>query len=649
MLDLFYLVILLPLLGFLHNGLLQTKISKRITGTIGTLVIFIPFLITLGAFQEFNPMERKDPFLFTILPWMEFAGFSVGFSYQVDQLSIYMTLIITGIGSLIHIYSYGYMQKEEGFQRFFAYLNLFVFSMLNLVLADNLVLTFLGWEGVGLCSYLLIGFEYRKPEAASAGMKAFVVNRIGDVGFIIGMGLIYWYTGSLKYTEILATLPHLIGIQLELNTIALVFFVAAVGKSAQIPLFVWLPDAMAGPTPVSALIHAATMVTAGVFLIARLNLIYWSAEFASSVIAWIGVSTAFLGAILALLQSDIKKVLAYSTVSQLGYMFLAMGLGAYTAGMFHLMTHAFFKALLFLGAGSVIYALHHEQNIWKMGSLAGKLKLTFLCFLIGCFAILGIPPFSGFFSKDLILEKAFSHPNFGFAFWGLGLLTALLTSFYMVRLLTLVFFGKDRTGHHSTEAAHHSEVHEPPFSMGFVLVLLAIGSATVGFLQTPFYFGEQNLLQDYFAPIFANGQISREVWGGTGPRLSKITHETEIILVTGTLFSILATGFVSFLVYRKAVSEPDYTNWKKVVFRKLYIDEFYELIFVKTYQKISSFIAFQLDQKAIDRGFTQAGLGFGVFSGFLRKIQTGFVGDYALYIVIGSISVLIFIMMKGVS
>lgn len=660
MLDLFYLVILLPLIGFLHNGLLLRKISNRVAGTIGTLAVFIPFLITLGAFFEFNPMVRQDPHLFKILSWIEVGSFKVDFAYQVDQLSLYMTLIITGIGSLIHLYSIGYMKKEEGFVRFFSYLNLFIFSMLNLVLADNLVLTFLGWEGVGLCSYLLIGFDYHKAEAASAGMKAFVVNRMGDFGFILGMAWIYWFTGTLRYTEIYAALPMLDEFQIYVNWIAFFFFVAAVGKSAQIPLYVWLPDAMAGPTPVSALIHAATMVTAGLFLIARLNIIYINAELTSSLIAWIGGITAFFAATIAIFQNDIKKVLAYSTVSQLGYMFMAMGVGAYVGGLFHVMTHAFFKALLFLGAGSVILGLHHQQDISKMGGVSKHMKITALTFLIGTIAISGLPPFSGFFSKDLILEKVFAQSQYGIYLWVIGAVTALMTSFYMFRLLFLVFFGKERYDSHNLDHGLHSShgghsVHESPLTMTLPLVLLSVGAIFAGFVQTPFYAGGINLLDKYFAPIFQSGIQLKEHWALIIPsnysaESFHLTHATELILVTISI-SLAIIGLT--LAYVKFVKNSQFTSseqtgFKKLITNKYYIDEFYDTIFVKSYIRMNKFIAHTLDAKGIDRFFMSLGLGFGIVSGLFRRVQTGFVGDYALYIVLGVIAILSFVLVRGV-
>lgn len=658
MLDLFYLVILLPLLGFLHNGLLIRKIPNRVAGTIGSLAVFIPFLITLGAFLEFNPMIRKDPHLFTLIPWIEIGSFKVDFAYQVDQLSLYMTLIITGIGSLIHLYSIGYMKKEEGFVRFFSYLNLFIFSMLNLVLADNLVLTFLGWEGVGLCSYLLIGFDYHKSEAASAGMKAFVVNRMGDFGFILGMAWIYWLTGSLRYTDIYATLPMIDEFQVYVNWIALFFFIAAVGKSAQIPLYVWLPDAMAGPTPVSALIHAATMVTAGLFLIARLNIIYINAELTSSLIAWIGGITAFFAASIAIFQNDIKKVLAYSTVSQLGYMFMAMGVGAYVGGLFHVMTHAFFKALLFLGAGSVILGLHHEQDISKMGGVMRHMKITGLTFLIGTLAISGLPPFSGFFSKDLILEKVFAQSQYGIILWTLGALTALMTSFYMFRLLFLVFFGKERfSSHNHDHSSKHSEhsVHESALTMTLPLLILSLGAMFAGFLQTPFYAGGITLLDQYFSPIFQSGILLKEHWSLILPsnysaETVQLSHFTELILVSISIafaFLGLAIAYIKF-IKNQQIPTIEVVGYKRVLTNKYFIDEIYDFLFVKSYIRMNRFIAFTLDAKIIDKFFMSLGLGFGLISGLFRRVQTGFVGDYALYIVLGVIAILSFVLVRGV-
>lgn len=642
MLDLFPIVVLLPLLGFLHNGLLKDKIPHRFAGAIGTLAVFIPFLITLGAFNEFNPMERTAPHLVPVFDWIVIGNFKSSFGYQIDQLSLYMTLIITGIGSLIHLYSMGYMKGNKGYNRFFAYLNLFIFCMLNLVLSDNLVLTFLGWEGVGLASYLLIGFDYEKPSAAEAGMKAFILNRIGDVGFILGTGFLFWLGGSLQYLTLQTNLNGL-GIFSEYaNLIALFFFIAAMGKSAQIPLYVWLPDAMAGPTPVSALIHAATMVTAGVFLIVRLNFVFYLAPDTSFFIACIGASTALFAATIGLLQNDIKKILAYSTVSQLGFMFLAMGSMSYVAGLFHLMTHAFFKALLFLGAGSVIHALHHEQNIKHMGKLFGKIKVTSITFLLGTLAIAGFFPFSGFFSKDLILEKTYSYGAYGSVLWTVGVVAAFFTSFYMFRLVFVVFFGKDNTD------SHH-KIHESPWTMTFPLVILAIGAGFVGLLQTPHFFLHIDSLERYFAPVLRSG-LEFATQNGTFVQHMELTHEVEFSLAMFSL-GVASIGFVSaYLVYQKKQSQvlEEHTGFRKILFHKYYIDELYDLFFVKPYVFVSKLVAYTFDTKILDRFFIGIGGSFGVIANGLRRLQPGFIRDYALYVVLGTFCILVYLLTRGV-
>jgi NADH-quinone oxidoreductase subunit L len=643
MLELFPLVVLLPLLGFLHNAFLRGKIPHRFAGAIGTLAVFIPFCITLLAFFEFRPMERSAPHIVSLFSWIHVGDFQADFAYQIDQLSLYMTLIITGIGTLIHLYSMGYMKGEEGYPRFFAYLNLFVFSMLNLVLADNLLLTFLGWEGVGLCSYLLIGFEYEKYSAVNAGMKAFIVNRIGDVGFILGTGFLFWFTGSLRYSEIQSVIPGLNGFLPYADLIALFFFIAAMGKSAQVPLYVWLPDAMAGPTPVSALIHAATMVTAGIFLIARLNIVFLVAPDTSLFIACIGAFTAIFAATIGTLQNDIKKILAYSTVSQLGFMFLAMGVGSYVAGLFHLMTHAFFKALLFLGAGSVIHALHHEQNIRKMGGLFGKIRITAITFLIGTVAIAGIPPFSGFFSKDLILEKAYQYPVYGPMLWTIGIVSAFFTALYMFRLVFIVFFGNDHT------ETHGKTIHESGWTITFPLVLLAIGAVGAGFLQTPHFFLGIHSLESYFEPILLPGKSfalahSLEIKG------TEIT-EAHAIGLAGFSVLIASIGIaLAFVLYsiRKGIVTEDHVGFKKILFHKYYVDEIYDLLFVKPFMTLSQGIGLVFDRYVIDRFFVSIGLGLGALGGIFRRLQTGFVGDYALYITLGSFFVIIYLLVKGV-
>ncbi len=642
MLDLFPLIILLPLLGFLHNGLLNSKIPHRFAGAIGTLAVFIPFLITVGAFLEFRPMERTNPHLITVFDWIVVGGFQSSFGYQIDQLSLYMTLIITGIGSLIHLYSMGYMKGEKSYVRFFAYLNLFIFCMLNLVLSDNLVLTFLGWEGVGLSSYLLIGFDHQKSSAAAAGMKAFVLNRIGDFGFILGTGFLFWLGGSLKYSDLQFAFLSNADLSIYANTIAIFFFIAAMGKSAQVPLYVWLPDAMAGPTPVSALIHAATMVTAGVFLMVRLNFVFLLANEASFFIACIGAFTALFAATIGILQNDIKKILAYSTVSQLGFMFLAMGSMSYVAGLFHLMTHAFFKALLFLGAGSVIHALHHEQNIKNMGRLFGKIKITSITFLLGTLAIAGFFPFSGFFSKDLILEKAYMTGPFGSVLWIVGILAAFFTSFYMFRLVFVVFFGKDNTD-------PHHKVHESPWTMTLPLVVLAIGSVGMGFLQTPHFFLHIDVLGKYFSPVLSSGyQLAQD--RGTLPNFIHLDEKTEILLASFSV-AIATVGLIlAYVLFQRKQSQvlEEHTGFRKILFHKYYIDEIYEILFVKPFVSVSKFIAFFLDLKVIDRFFVGIGFFFGSLANLFRRLQSGFVGDYALYIVLGTFCILVFLLTRGI-
>ncbi|MGB5287213.1 MAG: NADH-quinone oxidoreductase subunit L, partial [Ignavibacteriaceae bacterium] len=501
MIDLIYLTVLLPLLGFLFNGLLGPKIkNEKVIGILGSGVIGLAFIIAVGALFETLalPVDQRLTVV-TLFQWIDVAGLNISFAYQVDQLSLVMSLIVTGVGFIIHVYSIGYMHGDKSFWRFFAYLNLFIFAMMNLVLADNFLLLFLGWEGVGLCSYLLIGFWYdrkfEKSTTSAAGLKAFVVNRIGDFGFLLGMFLIYSTFGSLIFTDVFSRAISF-GVPEHIFTLIAIFlFIGATGKSAQIPLLVWLPDAMAGPTPVSALIHAATMVTAGVYMVARCSIIYASAPTAMMVVAAVGVFTAFFAATIGLVQNDIKKVLAYSTISQLGYMFLALGAGAFSAGIFHVMTHAFFKALLFLGAGSVIHSMHEVQDIRQYGGLKKYMPITYGTFLVAATAISGIPPLSGFFSKDEILW--YSYANLGIVFWAIGVITAILTAFYMFRLYFMTFEGKEKFDHHKQHP------HESPKLMTVPLIVLGILSAIGGFIGIPEIFsGEHgNLFHTWLAPV----------------------------------------------------------------------------------------------------------------------------------------------------
>nr|PJZ92862.1 NADH-quinone oxidoreductase subunit L [Leptospira ellisii] len=636
-------LVALPLGGFLISGIFGNRL-KSAAGFISTAAVFFSFVLAVVSLAAFHPMERSVPEIVTVFPWISAGGIQISIAYQVDQLSLYMILIITGIGSLIHLYSIGYMKGDPGFARYFAYLNLFVFSMLNLVLAENLILLFLGWEGVGLCSYLLIGFDYHKDSAADAGMKAFITNRSGDLGMLLGIALVFWYTGSVSFVEITEAIPETPAFRYVLPLAAVCFFIGAIGKSAQLPLHVWLPDAMAGPTPVSALIHAATMVTAGIFLIARLNPIFLSAPQVGHWIVIVGSTTALFAATIGLFQNDIKKVLAYSTVSQLGYMFVAMGTGAYVAGLFHLMTHAFFKALLFLGSGSVIHALHHEQDLRNMGGLKNQMKITWVTFMIGSLAISGIPPFSGFFSKDLILEKTYAY---GTLFYGLGVLTALLTAFYMFRTVYLTFHGSSRVDGHKV-----SRLHESPFVMTLPLFILAVGAAVTGFLEVPhILFGGTDVLTRYFAPVLQRGtEISAMI-----AKRSLDVHETGavsewILLAVGVsvgVAGIFAAGIVFLNDKNLPKDEETLTGIKRLLAKKYYVDEFYRNFVVEPILLLGKFFADHVERNFLDLMLRGTGRVAVAISLVLRRVQTGVVVDYAILIVFGTIVILSFFLMRG--
>ncbi|MDP2688655.1 MAG: NADH-quinone oxidoreductase subunit L, partial [Deltaproteobacteria bacterium] len=501
MIELVWLIPLLPLLGATVNGVFGSRMSKRAVGFIGCAAMGAAFLISASIFFKLVSLPLSERSIeVTVFNWIASGSFNIDISFLVDPLSTLMILVVTGVGFLIHIYSVGYMHHDSGFWRYFSYLNLFVFFMLMLVLGSNYLVMFLGWEGVGLCSYLLIGFWYQKKSASDAGKKAFVVNRIGDFGFILGLFVLFWSLSnhgisSLGYKEVFANV-HL----LDHKTIAIVaalLFIGAVGKSAQFPLYVWLPDAMEGPTPVSALIHAATMVTAGVYMVARNNAIFSMVPEVGSAVAAVGIFTALFAATIGLVQNDIKKVLAYSTVSQLGYMFAAVGVGAYTAGVFHLMTHAFFKGLLFLGSGSVIHAMSNEQDMRKMGGLHSHMKITSITFIIGALAIAGMPPFSGFWSKDEILWESFKDGHY--IIWGVGLFTAFLTAFYMFRQVFMTFTGECRADEHTR---HH--LHESPSVMTVPLIILAFLAIVGGVVGIPFLEGGSKL-HHFLSPVFGAG------------------------------------------------------------------------------------------------------------------------------------------------
>jgi NADH-quinone oxidoreductase subunit L len=661
MIDLIYLTVLFPLLGFLFNGLVGPKIkNEKLIGIVGSCTIGLSFIIVVGAFFETLalPVDQRLNIV-TLFQWIAVAGLNISFSYQVDQLSLVMSLIVTGVGFIIHVYSIGYMHGDKSFWRFFAYLNLFIFAMMNLVLADNFLLLFLGWEGVGLCSYLLIGFWYdRKFEnstTSAAGLKAFVVNRIGDFGFLLGMFLIYSTFGTLIFTDVFSRAVSFAVPEHIFVLIAIFLFIGATGKSAQIPLLVWLPDAMAGPTPVSALIHAATMVTAGVYMVARCSILYASAPAAMMVVAVIGVFTAFFAATIGLVQNDIKKVLAYSTVSQLGYMFLALGAGAFSAGIFHVMTHAFFKALLFLGAGSVIHSMHEQQDIRQYGGLKKYMPITYGTFLVAAVAISGIPPLSGFFSKDEILWYSFT--NLGFIFWLIGLLTAIMTAFYMFRLYFMTFEGKERfkISHHSSSKSpslgegvgdgHHP--HESPKMMTVPLVVLAVLSAIGGFIGIPEIFsGEHgNLFHNWLAPVFKTSELKLL-------HFSSHSHFEELLLMIVSVVAAASAIFYSRYVYLKKpeVAEKISSRFKgayNILLNKYFLDEAYDATVVNPIVKGSEKILWNIaDNKLIDGLINGLAKLVDKISGLIRKIQTGVAQSYALVMVLGILIALFWIIIS---
>jgi len=623
-----WLIPILPLAGFIINGLGRNSLSKNVIGFIGSLLVLVSFGLSLAVF--FQIKSSGHPVNVTYFDWISVGTLKIHFAFLVDQLSAIMLLIITGVGFLIHLYSIGYMHDDSGFGKFFAYLNLFVFFMLLLVMGSNYLIMFIGWEGVGLCSYLLIGFWYTNPSYADAAKKAFVMNRIGDLGFLLGIFLIIHFFGSIDFATIFPKAATLTPKEtIPLTAITLLLFVGAVGKSAQLPLFTWLPDAMAGPTPVSALIHAATMVTAGIYMIARSNIFYSLSPFTMEVVAIIGLATALFAALIALTQTDIKKVLAYSTVSQLGYMFLGLGVGAYTGAFFHVLTHAFFKALLFLGAGSVIHAMSGEQDMRKMGGLKGKIKITFATMLIGTIAIAGIPPFSGFFSKDEILAHAYAHST---TFYVIGVFTAMLTSFYMFRMLHLTFYGKFRGTH---EQEHH--VHESPATITIPLIVLAILSMIGGMIGVPEVLGGHHELEHFLAPVF---EKSNAILGE-----HHLQANTEFILMgTSVLVALIALAYAYFK-YVKGGSLPVADTEERpaltsISYNKFYIDELYDLIIRKPLDFLSTFFYNVVERLGIDGLVNGLGKGTIETSKGLRLLQTGNVGFYIFIMVLGIIAVL---------
>ncbi len=625
MIDLVWLVPLIPLLGFLINGLGRNTLSKNLIGFIGSAVIFISFALSIGIFLELGAHTDKSHEIY-VFNWISAGTLEIPLSFLVDPLSSLMLLIITGVGFLIHVYSIGYMHNDEGFGKFFSYLNLFIFFMLLLVLGSNYIVMFIGWEGVGLCSYLLIGFWYTNSSYASAAKKAFVMNRIGDLGFLLAVFIMFQTFGSVEFSKVFPQAANLLPGHTPIVLIALFLFIGACGKSAQLPLFTWLPDAMAGPTPVSALIHAATMVTAGVYMIARSNVLFDLAPVIQHLITIVGLATAVIGALIALTQNDIKKVLAYSTVSQLGYMFLGLGVGAYDGAFFHVITHAFFKALLFLCAGSVIHAMHHEQDMRHMGGLRKKLPITFVTMLVGTIAISGLPPFSGFFSKDEILAHAFEYNK---VVWALGVFTAFLTAFYMFRMLYLTFYGKFRGTHHAEE-----QVHESPKTMTIPLIVLAVLSAVGGMIGLPEVLGGGHWLSQWLSPVILSHSAAPD-------------HTTEYILMAISIVGILiAIGF-AYVKYNKQEYVPVADEGKRsaldsLSYNKFYVDEIYDLLVRKPLDSFSAFFYRIVDTKILDGIVNSLGWGTSEASKGLRFLQTGNVGFYILMMVAGIISMLLY-------
>jgi NADH-quinone oxidoreductase subunit L len=624
MMDYVWLIPLFPLIGFLINGLVGKSLPKSVVGTIGSAAVGLSFLVTVAIFLEFlklpEGIHAVEKVMYT---WIASGPFKVSVAFLIDPLSLIMLLVVSGVSTLIHIYSIGYMHDDEGFYRYFAYLNLFVFAMLILVSANNFLLMFVGWEGVGLCSYLLIGFWYEKQSASDAGKKAFVVNRIGDFGFLLGVFLIFWTFGSVNFSEVFplaAKYPVGSGV---ITAITLFLFLGATGKSAQLPLYTWLPDAMEGPTPVSALIHAATMVTAGVFMVVRCSTLFALAPISLTVVAAVGALTAIFAATIGMTQFDIKRVLAYSTVSQLGYMFLACGVGAFTSGIFHLMTHAFFKALLFLGSGSVIHGLHGEQDMRKMGNLKKHMPITYWTFLLATLAIAGIFPFAGFFSKDEILFHSLVSGHY--VFWGIATVAALITAFYMFRAVFMTFCGESRVD-------PHVHPHESPPLMTVPLMILA-GLAVVGGLVG--------------FPIIKGANKFKEF---LAPSITPLVHEVHApawFEITMMMFAMAVAGVGIYMAYKMYLKRPDLPEKitakipfiYNLVYHKYYVDELYDATVVEPIKNGSDFLWHGVDENLIDGAVNGSATTVGWLSSHLRKLETGFVQSYALAILLGAVLV----------
>ncbi|HVN22840.1 MAG TPA: NADH-quinone oxidoreductase subunit L [Syntrophorhabdales bacterium] len=660
MADYIWLIPVFPAVGFLINGFLGKKLPKAVVSWVACLSLFASFVVSVTIlFQFFQLPPEERIFERNIFNWITAGEFNATVGFRIDPLSIIMCLVVTGVGFLIHVYSVGYMHDDEGYPRYFTYLNLFVFMMLILVTANNILLMFVGWEGVGLCSYLLIGFWFRKDSASNAGKKAFIVNRIGDYGFLLGIFLLFVTLGAhgvwtLNYGEIQKN-AHLLGASAA-TLITLLFFIGATGKSAQLPLYVWLPDAMEGPTPVSSLIHAATMVTAGVYMVARLNFIYTLAPQIMILVALVGALTAIFSASIGFAQNDIKRVLAYSTVSQLGFMFIGVGVGAYAAGIFHLMTHAFFKGLLFLGAGSVIHAMSGEQDMRKMGGLRKKIPITYWTFVFACIAIAGVPGFSGFFSKDEILWRAFSAGGAYRIVWVIAAVTAGMTAFYMFRLLFGTFHGECRA---SEDVKHH--IHESPRVMTIPLMILAVLSVIGGYVGVPHIIGGSNLIERWLEPVF----------GGAGEHAAGAAHAGGLNLIsqafassggaeegsaemTLMILSVVVAFIGIYIAYVLYIKNPElpkrfvarFSGLHRVVYNKYFVDEIYGATVVSFIRGLAIGFKSFVDEIVIDGTINGVAAFLGWCGSLLRQVQAGYVQGYAFAMIVGAIVVIGYLVVR---
>jgi len=644
MYDKLWLIPFFPLLGSVINGLLGKKIkNEKIIGSIATGAIGLSFVVSCTYFFRLLGDSVKTHQQ-VVASWMSVGHLQIDWGFLLDPLSALMIMVVTGVGSLIHLYSIGYMHGEEGFYRFFCYLNLFCFAMLMLVLGNNALVMFIGWEGVGLCSYLLIGYYFEKKSAGDAAKKAFVVNRVGDFGFLLGLFTLYWTLGTehgvwtVNFVEIAENAHYLGAGSAVVTLLTLCFFLGATGKSAQIPLYTWLPDAMEGPTPVSALIHAATMVTAGVYMIGRMNILFAMAPSTMMVVAIVGAATAIFAASIGFAQNDIKRVLAYSTVSQLGYMFLAMGVGAFTAGVFHLMTHAFFKACLFLGSGSVIHGMHHAlhhahlhddpQDMRNMGGMAKKMPITYWTFLIATIAISGVPLFSGFFSKDEILWWAFGSTRGHWVLWLVGAAAAGMTAFYMFRCVSMTFWGQQKT---NAKAKDH--IHESPWVITLPLVILAALAVIGGYVGVPAVLGGSNRIEHYFEPVFGHAQETFKI-------AAHGAHSTEMTLMVLSVLIAFAGIGVALFMYLKRPDLPakftaKFAGLHRTVFNKWYVDEIYDALFINTTKRLGTFLWRGFDVCVVDGVVNGTAWVVKGCSKVLRFTQSGYVHSYAMTMVVG--------------